>query len=181
MKQLVITPTARRAILGVTALFLVAAAALGGIVRSGETVADGAGRGRELPTAAFELFDGGEATFAEFEGKPLVINFWASWCPACVAELPEFRSVHAEYGDQVSFLGLANTDRRDAAQSLAADVGLTYTLADDPRGELFVEFGLISMPSTIFVDSDGRIDEVFGGVLNEALLAERVRALVDGS
>jgi thiol-disulfide isomerase/thioredoxin len=132
----------------------------------------------ELPTDTFELFAGGDATFAAFEGEPLVINFWASWCPACVGELPEFQRVHEARGDEVTFLGIANTDVRGAAVGLADDVGLTYRLADDPSGDLFREFGLIAMPSTIFVSPDGRIVDVFAGQLNESALDERIDALV---
>ena len=107
-----------------------------------------------------------------------MINFWASWCPACVAELPEFESVHQARSDEVEFLGIANADIRQAAESLADDVGLTFTLADDPDGALFREFGLIAMPSTLFVSPDGQIIEVFAGQLNEEALNERIDTLV---
>jgi cytochrome c biogenesis protein CcmG/thiol:disulfide interchange protein DsbE len=133
------------------------------------------------PDASFELFDGGQATFAQFEGQPLIVNFWASWCPACVAELPEFQSVHEQYEDQVTFLGLANSDQRQAALNLAGSVGLTYTLADDPSGDLFRSFDLIAMPSTIFIDANGEIVEVFGGQLTEEALADRLGELVEAS
>lgn len=131
-----------------------------------------------LPTDAFALFDGGDATFGDFGGKPLVVNFWASWCPACVAELPEIQAVQEEYGDEVTIVGLANTDRRASALELAGDVGLTYTLGDDPAGDLFRSFDLIAMPSTIFISADGEIREVFGGQLNEAALGERINDLI---
>ncbi len=87
------------------------------------TVALGGGRlsadGDALPTESFELFDGGTATFADFGGKPLVINVWASWCPACVGELPDIQAVHEALGDEVTFLGVANADSRGAAIALA--------------------------------------------------------------
>lgn len=178
MSKVVITKERRRAILGAFALVIVAVVGLVAIV-GGTT--EPATADSDLPPNAFALFDGGEATFADFEGKPLVINFWASWCPACVAELPEFQSVHEQYADRVTFLGVANSDRRDAAIALADDVGLTYALADDPAGTLFTDLGLISMPSTIFVDANGRIQEVFGGQLNEPLLIERLESLVAAS
>lgn len=130
---------------------------------------------------AFELFDGGEATFADFEGKPLVVNFWASWCPACVAELPEFQSVHEQYGGDVTILGVANADQRSAALDLAAEVGLTYDLGDDPRGDLFRSLGLFAMPSTLFITADGDVHEVFGGQLNEKGLSERIDGLIGTS
>jgi thiol-disulfide isomerase/thioredoxin len=135
----------------------------------------------ELPPQDFELFDGSSATFEEFEGTPLVINFWASWCPACVSELPEFQAVHEQRSDEVTFLGIANADVRPAAVGLAGEVGLTYSLADDPNGVLFREFGLFAMPSTLFVSPDGEILEVFAGQLNEAALNDRINKLVDES
>jgi thiol-disulfide isomerase/thioredoxin len=137
----------------------------------------GAASAADLPSTAFELFDGGETTLADFAGTPLVGNFWASWCPACVAELPEIQAVHERFGDDVTILGIANSDERGAALSLADDVGLTYTLADDPGGELFRELGLFAMPSTIFITADGEISEVFGGQLDEDGLLSRTEPL----
>jgi thiol-disulfide isomerase/thioredoxin len=134
-----------------------------------------------LATSGFGLFEGGDVTFAEFEGKPLVINFWASWCPACVAELPEIQSVHEQYGDMVTIVGVANTDERSAALQLAEEVGLTYALGEDPTGDLFRSLELIAMPSTVFISADGEVREVFGGQLNEKALSERIATLVDKS
>lgn len=134
-----------------------------------------------VPTLAFEMFDGTRATLADFEGTPLVVNFWASWCPACVVELPEFQAVHEQVGDEVTFLGLANSDDRAAATALAADVGLTYPLADDPAGELFVALELIAMPSTVFVTSDGLVHDTFGGQLDAETLLERIDELLEAS
>ena len=135
----------------------------------------------ELPPQSFDLFDGAVATFEDFEGTPLVINFWASWCPACVAELPDFQAVHEQRGDEVTILGIANADFRPAAVDLAVQVELTYTLADDPDGVLFLDFGLIAMPSTLFVSPDGRIVEVFSGQLNEPALNDRIDKLLAAS
>ncbi len=186
---LVISKGQRRGIVGgVLASFAVVVLAVwasGNDSTSTEAVADGGQAAAtiesELPTDSFELFTGGDATFTEFEGRPLVINFWASWCPACVGELPEFQTVHEERGDDVTFLGIANADERSASVGLADEVGLTYQLADDPAGDLFREFGLIAMPSTLFVSPDGEILEVFAGQLNEDALNARIDSLVAAS
>ena len=161
-------------------LLVLAVRALGGDDGGQDAVESGVTVQSELPPQHFELFDGTSATFAEFEGSPLVINFWASWCPACVGELPEFQTVHEER-DDVTFLGIANADIRPAAVSLAGEVGLSYRLADDPNGELFRDFGLIAMPSTLFVSPDGQILEVFAGQLNESALNDRIDKLVAAS
>jgi thiol-disulfide isomerase/thioredoxin len=175
MDRLQVSAKLRRWIVGLsTATLLIASAAFGVIGGSSSlTSAEG-----DLPEEAFELFDGGDATFVDFGGKPLVINFWASWCPACVAELPEIQAVEEKYGDEINIVGLANADTRSAALNLAEDVGLTYTLADDPNGDLFRSLDLIAMPSTVFVDADGEIREVFGGQLTEAAIADRLDDLV---
>ncbi|MDH3753443.1 MAG: TlpA family protein disulfide reductase [Acidimicrobiia bacterium] len=177
MSRLVITRKQRYRIVGASLGLLIAAvvavSALGGARLTDE---DG-----DLPTASFALFDGGDATFGDFGGKPLVVNFWASWCPACVAELPEIQDAHELYGDEVTIVGLANTDDRGAATELAGDVGLTYTLADDPTGDLFRSLDLLAMPSTVFITADGEIQEVFGGLLTESALAERIDDLIEAS
>lgn len=177
MGTLVITRKARhRVVLAMVVGLVASVAAISAFGNPSLTTEESA-----LPAERFALFDGGDTTFADFEGKPLVINFWASWCPACVAELPEIQAVHEQYGEDVTIVGLANQDQRDAALGLAADVGLTYTLADDPNGDLFRSLDLIAMPSTIFITSEGQVLEVFGGQLNESALAERVETLIEAS
>jgi len=183
----VITKHQRRSVIGAALALLIFAVVVVSVsgdddgVQDARTAESGIAVESELPTQRFELFDGASTTFEEFEGAPLVINFWASWCPACVGELPEFQTVHEQRGDEVTFLGIANADIRPAAVDLAGDVGLTYTLADDPTGELFRNFGLIAMPSTLFVTPDGQILEVFAGQLDESALNDRIDELVAAS
>jgi thiol-disulfide isomerase/thioredoxin len=184
---IVITKRQRRSVVGaalaVLILAVVTTSNVGGDdgVQDAGSVENGVAVESELPSQGFELFDGASATFQDFEGTPLVINFWASWCPACVSELPEFQAVHEQRSDKVTFIGIANADIRPAAVGLAEEVGLTYSLADDPEGDLFREFGLIAMPSTLFVSPDGEILEVFAGQLNESALNDRIDTLIADS
>ncbi|MFV9673219.1 MAG: TlpA family protein disulfide reductase, partial [Acidimicrobiia bacterium] len=68
------------------------------------------------PVSEFAMFDGSSATFAAYEGQPLVVNFWASWCPSCVAEMAAaFKPAQESLGDEVAFLGLNIQDDRDDA------------------------------------------------------------------
>ncbi len=182
MPRPVISSALRRTIVGGALVSLVAAVALiatiGGSGSADEPATSASGAQSELPTQSFELFDGTEATFADFAGKPLVINFWASWCPSCVAELPEFEAVHQALGDEVQFLGIANADERSRGLELIEQTGVTYALGDDPDGALFRAFGNIAMPTTIFVSADGRIVDSFAGQLDERALVERVDRLL---
>lgn len=123
----------------------------------------------------FEYFDGRQGNLADFAGTPLVINFWASWCPACVAEMPDFERVHARLGQDVAFLGLAMQEtNRAAAEDLIEETGVTYTLGVDPDGSIFSRFGGIAMPTTVFVDSEGTVVTTHAG----ALFAEDLEEII---
>lgn len=124
----------------------------------------------------FQYFDGRQGNLADFAGRPLVVNFWASWCPACAAEMPDFERVHARVGDQVAFLGLAmqETDRA-AAESLVEETGVTYPLGLDPDGSIFNRFGGIAMPTTVFVDGEGTVVATHPGALFAEDLGEIIQ------
>jgi thiol-disulfide isomerase/thioredoxin len=103
-----------------------------------------------------------------------VINFFASWCPSCIAEMPEFERVHALLGDRVAFLGLSQSDARGSSTALARETGITFVTAIDERGEFFRAIGGLGMPTTVFIRPGGEIAEVWVGALN----AEALRSLV---
>lgn len=123
----------------------------------------------------FEYFDGRQGNLADFAGTPLVINFWASWCPACLAEMPDFQRVHTRLGEEVAILGLAmqETDRA-AAEDLIEQTGVTYPLGLDPDGSIFNQFGGIAMPTTVFVGSKGTVVTTHSG----ALFAEDLEKII---
>lgn len=119
------------------------------------------------PTATFALFDGSSATLADYRGKPLVLNFWAAWCPACVAEMPSFQEVHESLGGEVIFLGLDVQDTRSAADALIERSGVTYLLGEDPDGAILSSFDGIAMPTTIFIDAEGNVVGRHSGTIFE--------------
>lgn len=131
--------------------------------------------GPSVPDRTFETFSGDEVSLAEFVDAPLVVNFWASWCPPCVAEMPDFERVHIDRGDEVRFIGVNTQDSLEQAEALAAQTGVTYDLGLDPDGALFSDFEVIAMPSTFFVDADGAIVHRHAGLLTE----QQLRDLID--
>ena len=126
-----------------------------------------------VPADVFARFDGTTGAFADYRGRPLVVNFWASWCPPCVAEMPDFEAVHQQFGSRVAFLGVNLTDE-PAAAALVRRTGVTYDLARDPQGQLFEVMGGFSMPTTFFVSAHGRIIEQRSGQLTEGQLERLV-------
>jgi cytochrome c biogenesis protein CcmG, thiol:disulfide interchange protein DsbE len=123
---------------------------------------------------AIQDFDGNTMTLADLEGRPVVVNFWAAWCPACFAEMPAFEKVFQATGDSVQFLGIGLIDDLDAALSVVEETGVTYPLAQDPRGQVFAAFGGFGMPTTVFLDENGAVVEMYTGELTADDLAARI-------
>lgn len=134
-----------------------------------------------VPAIAYERFAGGSATLADHRGRPMVVNFWASWCTPCAAELPELEAAHQRWGGRVAFVGLTHRDDRARARSLARRSGVTYELGDDAHGDLYRAFDLVAMPSTVFVDADGRVRAVVAGRLDERALTAQIDAILNAA
>lgn len=91
-------------------------------------------------------------------GRPLVLNFWASWCGPCKVELPLLARAHREWGDQVDFLGIDVQDASGPAWATLTEAGVRYPQLEDPRGVTRVPFGWTSgLPMTVFIDAHGRM------------------------
>ena len=159
----------------VGAVALVGAASLFNGQRGGATLEGTAALGEPATEVHLTDFEGQEFSLQDYEGRPVVVNFWASWCPFCAAEMPDFEKVHRSVADDVAFLGIDQCEScqggsADAARELARETGVTYRLAEDPDGSVFVAFGGSSMPTTVFIDAEGRVVEHIGGMLSESQL-----------
>jgi thiol-disulfide isomerase/thioredoxin len=173
-----------RAKMAALALVLVAAgvALAVGLLRdlqpSGVAFAGDLRRGGTLEELRLPQLEGdGAVDYADYADRPLVINFFASWCPFCIAEMPDFERVHRLLGEDVAFLGVSQSDARGASIDLARETGITYDTAIDERGEFFRAVGGQGMPTTIFVRPGGEIADVWVGPLSADGLQERVADL----
>ncbi len=126
--------------------------------------------------ARFAGFAGGPgfALPEDLRGRPLVLNVWASWCVPCRREMPAFQSVYLRARGTVGFLGVDYLDEDSAARRLAADTGVTYPLAADPKGTQVAKLGVTALPTTLFFSADG----VLRGRRFGELTADRLRAAI---
>jgi len=132
-----------------------------------------------VPSREFVMFDGSRASLADWRGRPVVLNFWASWCPPCVAEMRDaFGPAHQDFGDEVVFIGMNLQDDRDAAVTTVDQTGVTYELAEDPDGDLFADVGGFGMPTTVFISAEGEIVGEHTGALDRATLDRRIEELL---
>lgn len=134
--------------------------------------------GQEVADFELESFDGKRVKFSEFLGKPVLIDFWAGWCPFCVEEMPEIEKVHKELGDNLVVLGIhrSETESIDVGTKFAKERGVTYTLLKDSKGQVYKSLtgGRNFMPYALYIDKEGKIVKVKAGPKT----AEEIRATV---
>jgi cytochrome c biogenesis protein CcmG, thiol:disulfide interchange protein DsbE len=129
--------------------------------------------GERVPGMPVEHFDGSTVTLDDFADTPMVVNFWASWCPPCLAEMPDFEAVSQLAGDRVTFVGVNTQDSPARAAGMAEQTGITYDLVRDPDAALSNAFGVFGMPATYYVDARGIIVGRHIGLLTrDALIAD---------
>jgi thiol-disulfide isomerase/thioredoxin len=123
------------------------------------------------PEPAFRLagWSGGTLSAAGFAGRPLVINFWASWCGPCRTEMPMLQRA-ASGTPRTAFLFVDERDDQGSARRFIAGLGITAPVGSDPDGSVAAEFDVVGVPSTIFVSAAGRIQDVQVGQLDQSTL-----------
>ncbi len=126
--------------------------------------------------------DGGEFHLRDAIGSPLVINFWASWCPPCREESPGFERMWRMYADRgVQIIGVDIQDTESAARSYIEEFGLTFPNGRDIDGRITIDYGVIGLPVTFFVNSAGIIEGRWVGAVSEDKLQEWIEALIAGT
>lgn len=132
---------------------------------------------RPVSDIAFRTLEGGEIRLSDFRGTFLLVNTWASWCPFCLKELPDFISLKKEYGDDLVILAVNRGEKPEIAKKYAEDLKLGNTLIVflDPDDALYKEIGGFSMPETIFVDREGLIREHKRGPMTLEEMRRRVK------
>lgn len=121
--------------------------------------------------------DDNPVRLSDMLGKPIVVNFWASWCPPCVGEMPDFDQIHSELGEDVVFMMVDLVDgrreTREKGKKFVQDQGFSFPVYFDTDQDAAYTYGITSIPSTLFIDKDGYIaaDEL-GALDAETLLVK---------
>lgn len=128
--------------------------------------------GKPAPAFSAPGLTGGQVSLSQFRGKPTVINFFASWCPNCRAELGAFAAVSKQYGTGVNFVGVDTNDTAAKAVAMLRSAGITYPIASDPSANIASSYQVVGLPTTVFVSPGGQIvGEAFGAQTTATLHA----------
>lgn len=169
-------PVSLRAHVAAVAIVVMALAACGG---SGSAPGDGPllpGDRLALPEFDPQRF---ELLLAELEGKPVVVNIWASWCGPCRDEGPHLATLAREYVDRVQFVGLDIRDDLAGARAFISEMDWPYPSVADPDEEIKSSLGYLGQPVTILYDASGEKAFDWEGAIGEDQLRVEIERVLD--
>ena len=118
--------------------------------------------------------EGNEVTLASFFGKPIILNFWASWCGPCKMEMPELQEFYDEYGEDIHFLLVSVDDSVDTAKAFIEKEGYTFPVFFDTTSMGAYTYGASSIPLTFFIDAEGNLTAYYMGAMSKDILQQGV-------
>lgn len=132
----------------------------------------------------FELtdYDGKVVRLSDFsEQKPVFINFWASWCPFCVDEMPLMVRIQKQFGDQYVTLAINRGEDQKTGQKFTDQLGVTdaFILLNDKSDSTYGRYGGFAMPHSVFIDREGIIQDVKLGPLTETELVRKINKIIE--
>ncbi|MFO7633397.1 MAG: redoxin domain-containing protein [Caldilinea sp.] len=134
--------------------------------------------GRPAPDFTLPTLDGGEFRLSDYRGKPVVLNFWATWCGPCQRELPAIQRAAEHYDGVVVFAAIDQAEPIDRVQRFVDEAGLTVVVPMDGEQLVGERYDVRGLPTTYFVDEAGIIRSIWMGEMNSVILAEHIAAIL---
>ena len=134
---------------------------------------------KSAPDFSLELLDGGTFQLGDHKGKPVMVNFFASWCHPCRLESPALVSIRNEYESKgVTFLAIAIDDTKEDMKKFIEELSFTFPAGLDKTGEIKDAFGVYGLPTTYFIDREGVINYSHPGSATKDLLRHELDKLL---
>ena len=164
-------------VLIVLSLGIVACA--GADAESGMTAPEGINTGNRARDFTLKSLDGEELSLSDFRGDVVLINFWATWCGPCRAEIPDFEQVYGKHKDKgFMILGLNQQESPGVIEPFAEELGMTYPVLLDEQGQVMSEYRILGLPTSVLVDRDGVIQLRHTGTMTAAQLESQLDDLL---
>lgn len=152
-------------------------------VDGGGTGSVGLGQGDTPPNFELTTFDNEVINLSELKGKKVILNFWASWCGPCKAEMPHMQNYYENYAEddnvEIIAVNMSTQERRgmDGVEEFIDSYGLTFPIPLDEEGKVIVDYGIVTIPTTYLIGTDGTLVQKIIGPMDEKTIRSLVNQL----
>ncbi|NJO06667.1 MAG: TlpA family protein disulfide reductase [Chloroflexaceae bacterium] len=134
--------------------------------------------GDVAPNFLFMLPDGSTQQLSDLRGKKVILNFWASWCAPCRAEMPDIqRVVNSTSSDELVVLAVNREEDMETIKQFVNEVGISFPVVVNEEGDISERYGALGLPTTFFINSDGTIHLLKKGIMDEAFIRDRLQEM----
>jgi cytochrome c biogenesis protein CcmG/thiol:disulfide interchange protein DsbE len=136
--------------------------------------------GKPAPDFGLSMIDGAKARLSDFKGRPVWVNFWATWCPPCRAENPDIQDVYNEHKDVDGLVLLAPAigEGRDTVAGYMQRADLHYPVGADSDTQIAANYRVLGIPTHVFVDREGIIREIRIGAMSKKTMEKKVAQII---
>ncbi|OES46116.1 redoxin domain-containing protein [Domibacillus iocasae] len=131
--------------------------------------------GDKAPDFTLQRVDGKEVKLSDYEGKKVFLNFWATWCPPCKAEMPHMQSFYEEKPENVEILAVNVEESNEKAKDFADQYELTFPVLMDKDGTVAEIYEVYTIPTTYVLNEDGTVHQKIVGPMDEPMMKELVK------
>jgi peroxiredoxin len=141
-------------------------------------IAEAPAVGYRAPDFTLRTLQGESFSLEDYRGNPVVLNFWATWCPPCRAEIPFFQAAHRKFNGQVTIAGIDDGEDVATVGPFVTDMGMTYPLPLDKQSIVSRAYQVNSLPATYFIDAEGVIQHIHIGIISQGVLEDQIAQLI---
>jgi peroxiredoxin len=137
--------------------------------------------GQAAPEFSLKLLSGGEASLSQFTGHPVLVNFWATWCKPCRKEMPAIMAAYQAHhagGLEVLAVNLSDQESMKDVRKFVAELELPFPILLDEKGKTRQRYGLITVPTSVFIDAQGTVREVDAGPISATTLKDDIAKIL---
>lgn len=135
--------------------------------------------GHPAPDFTIHLPDGSTTRLSDYRGRPVILNFWATWCPPCRLEMPDLVDVYEAHKDEgLVVLALDDAEAHDLVSAFVEEFGMTMPVVIDPQGDVMQAYKTNSLPSSFFIDRDGVVRVRWLGLLTPDVLEQNLQTIL---